>query len=88
MPGVTQKAFAALMDTHQGTVSQWKSRGWIVMDGDLVDVDASKALLLKKRGTLGKMSQRDKRMRSGWSKSPHCETHRAFALQRAWREAQ
>ena len=84
-----QKDFADQMRVNQSTVSRWKSRGWLSLNPDgTIDIEASRALLLEKRGTLGRIDSTAASKRSGWSKAPHCETHRAFALQRAWREAQ
>ena len=84
---VTQQEFAQLMHVHGGTVSRWKSRGWIVVADGLVDVEASKERLLLKRGTLGPIDNRAASKRSGWSKSPHCTTHRALEIHREWEKA-
>jgi hypothetical protein len=80
---MNQSEFAALMGVHQGTVTRWKDKGWLVMAGDCeVDPDASKARLLEMRGTLGKLSATAKSKRSAWSRGPHCKTHRAFEQHR------
>ena len=80
---MNQKDFATLMRVPAPTVTKWKQRGWLVMAGDCeVDVEASKARLLEKRGTLKKMSKREASKLSGWSRSPHCTTHRALQLHR------
>lgn len=38
---MNQADFARLHDVSRKTVTLWKSRGWLVMNGDEVDVDAS-----------------------------------------------
>ncbi len=38
---VNQADFAKLHDVSRKTVTMWKSRGWLVFDGDLIDVDSS-----------------------------------------------
>jgi phage terminase Nu1 subunit (DNA packaging protein) len=45
---VSQAEFARLRNVAPPTVTQWKLRGKIVMDGLLVDVEASDALLAKR----------------------------------------
>ena len=82
---MNQQDFGKLMGVHGGTVTLWKQRGWLVMKGDCqVDVEASKARLLEKRGTLGKLGNRAASKRSAWSKAPHCTTHRALQIHREW----
>lgn len=49
MEAVNQAAFAKLHEVSRKTVSKWKERGWLVLQGDLVDVEASNALLKKYR---------------------------------------
>lgn len=44
-----QAGFATLHGVSRKTVTKWKERGWLVFQGDLVDVDASNALLKKYR---------------------------------------
>ena len=46
MASVTQAEFARLKGVSRKTVTGWKQQGRLVMAGDLVDVDASQALLL------------------------------------------
>jgi hypothetical protein len=83
---MNQKQFAAHVGANQATVSRWKERGWLVFaEPGVIDVEATKARLIEERGQTGPMSKRQARMASGWSKSPHCETHRAFACQRAFK---
>lgn len=40
---MNQAEFARLHNVSRKTVTLWKSRGWLVMDGDEVNVDASNA---------------------------------------------
>lgn len=44
-----QAGFATLHNVSRKTVTKWKERGWLVFEGDLVDVEASNALLKKYR---------------------------------------
>ncbi|QDD65548.1 hypothetical protein EJD96_15975 [Herbaspirillum seropedicae] len=44
-----QAGFATLHNVSRKTVTVWKDRGWLVMQGDMVDVEASNALLKKYR---------------------------------------
>jgi phage terminase Nu1 subunit (DNA packaging protein) len=44
-----QAGFATLHGVSRKTVTKWKERGWLVFRGDLVDVEASNALLKKYR---------------------------------------
>jgi uncharacterized protein YjcR len=74
------KQFAEYMHVANSTVSNWKSRGWLVVDGMLIDVEASKERLLRLRGTLGVMSLRVRRKRSSWSQGPNCLSRRALSL--------
>jgi phage terminase Nu1 subunit (DNA packaging protein) len=60
MPLANQSAFAALHAVSRKTVTKWKERGWLVFQGDQVDVDASNALLEKYRaGGIGKSVTHD-----------------------------
>lgn len=45
----TQAEFARMHAVSRKTATQWKARGWLVFQGDLVDVKASEALLKKYR---------------------------------------
>lgn len=79
---INQSEFAVLMKTDTGCVTRWKQKGWLVIEGGLVNVEASKARLLEKRGTLGKMTPRQKAQRSSWSHNPACpgvKAAKAFA---------
>lgn len=49
LTSLNQAAFAKLHSVSRKTVTMWKARGWIVFDGELVDVVASNALLKKYR---------------------------------------
>ncbi|MCC8466674.1 RNA polymerase subunit sigma-70 [Photorhabdus bodei] len=40
---MNQSEFAKLHGVSRKTVTQWKARGWLVLDGDDIDVDASNA---------------------------------------------
>nr|WP_132454210.1 hypothetical protein [Paraburkholderia sp. BL8N3] len=46
---MNQAKFAELHGVSRKTVTKWKERGWLVFDGDSVDVEASNALLKKYR---------------------------------------
>lgn len=50
---VTQAEFSRLMGVSRKTVTKWKSQGKIMMDGDLVDVPASREALDKFTGSKG-----------------------------------
>lgn len=49
MATVKQSEFARLHGVTRKTVTKWKTRGWLVMRGDCVDVEASNARLKKYR---------------------------------------
>jgi phage terminase Nu1 subunit (DNA packaging protein) len=49
MAQVNQAAFAALHGVSRKTVTAWKARGWLVLQGEQVDVEASDARLKKYR---------------------------------------
>lgn len=46
---MNQSEFAALHGVSRKTVTKWKERGWLVFQGDDIDVDASNAYLKKYR---------------------------------------
>ena len=46
---INQAGFAKLHDVSRKTVTMWKSRGWLVFDGDLIDVDSSNERLKRYR---------------------------------------
>lgn len=48
---VSQADFARMHSVSRKTVTTWKSRNWLIFEGDLVDVAASNALLKKYRTT-------------------------------------
>ncbi|ARZ01757.1 hypothetical protein [Yersinia ruckeri] len=39
---MNQSDFAKLHDVSRKTVTTWKARGWLVLAGDDIDVEASK----------------------------------------------
>lgn len=49
MTQINQAAFAALHGVSRKTVTAWKARGWLVLQGDQVDIEASNARLKKYR---------------------------------------
>lgn len=49
MATVKQSEFARLHKVSRNTVTKWKSRGWLVLKGDRVDIEASNARLKKYR---------------------------------------
>lgn len=44
-----QSEFAALHGVSRKTVTKWKERGWLVFDGDNVNVEESNKLLKRYR---------------------------------------
>lgn len=46
---MNQSEFAALHGVSRKTVTKWKERGWLVFDGDDVNVEASNKLLKRYR---------------------------------------
>ena len=44
-----QAEFSVRHGVSRKTVTQWKKRGWLVFEGDLVDVVASDAMIAKYR---------------------------------------
>lgn len=82
---MNQAEFAKLLQMPPSMVTVWKQRGWLVMKGDCeVDVEASKARLLEKRGTLGRVGKKKAKRASPWSKGPNCNTNRAHKIHREW----
>ncbi|MFZ1872307.1 MAG: RNA polymerase subunit sigma-70 [Chania sp.] len=49
---MNQSDFAKLHSVSRKTVTTWKARGWLVLDGDDIDVDASNANLKRYRKTV------------------------------------
>lgn len=49
---MNQADFAKLHNVSRKTVTAWKSRGWLVMDGEEVDVEASNANVERYRKTV------------------------------------
>lgn len=46
---INQSGFAEMHSVSRKSVTGWKARGWLVMEGGLVNVEASNALLIKHR---------------------------------------
>ncbi|EPO8264722.1 TPA: hypothetical protein ACX3KH_005375 [Raoultella ornithinolytica] len=51
---MNQSDFAKLHGVSRKTVTMWKSRGWLIMSGDDIDVGASNAQLEKYRKTINR----------------------------------
>lgn len=49
---MNQADFAKLHGVSRKTVTTWKARGWLVMDGDEVNVEASNANIEQHRKTV------------------------------------
>ncbi|KNC94151.1 hypothetical protein [Trabulsiella odontotermitis] len=49
---MNQSEFAKLHGVSRKTVTAWKARGWLVLDGDEIDVDASNAMIERYRKTV------------------------------------
>ncbi|CAI1700350.1 Uncharacterised protein [Serratia fonticola] len=49
---MNQSDFAKLHSVSRKTVTTWKARGWLVLDGDDIDVDASNANIERFRKTV------------------------------------
>ncbi|CAA1284217.1 hypothetical protein ACWBTD_000386 [Klebsiella pneumoniae] len=56
---MNQSDFAKLHNVSRKTVTMWKSRGWLIMSGDDIDVAASNAQLEKYRKTVNRPSKHD-----------------------------
>ncbi|GKV88194.1 MULTISPECIES: hypothetical protein [Pectobacterium] len=54
---MNQSDFARLHGVSRKTVTMWKSRGWLIMSGDDIDVDASNAQLEKYRKTINRQTK-------------------------------
>lgn len=57
---MNQADFARLHNVSRKTVTLWKSRGWLVMNGDDVDVDASNANIENYRKTVTRPEKKKK----------------------------
>lgn len=57
---MNQADFARLHDVSRKTVTQWKARGWLVMNGEDVDVEASNANLEMYRKTVTRSEKKKK----------------------------
>ncbi len=51
---MNQSDFARLHGVSRKTVTMWKSRGWLIMSGDDIDVAASNAQLEKYRKSVNR----------------------------------
>lgn len=49
---MNQSEFAKLHGVSRKTVTTWKARGWLVLEGDEIDVDASNAMIERYRKTV------------------------------------
>jgi hypothetical protein len=58
MTTVNQAAFAAMHGVSRPSITKWKNRGWLAFAGDLIDVEASNALLKKHRATPAKKTSK------------------------------
>src|SRR5260363_174788 len=95
MAQVNQAAFAALHGVSRKTVTAWKARGWLVLQGDQVDVDASNARLKKYRReglpvvtpvTFGSQKSRDhrtRRKRGTGGGADSCRARRGYVARRS-----
>ena len=85
---MNQKDFADLLQFPPSVVTKWKQRGWLVMLGDCeVDVEASKARLLEKRGTLDRVSKKKAKQASPWARGPNCDTRKDHESNRRFKNA-
>lgn len=68
MSTLNQARFAELHSVSRKTVTIWKARGWLVMQGSLVDVEASNARLDKYRDASDARATRGKKRPSSGNK--------------------
>ncbi|MBD0845696.1 MULTISPECIES: hypothetical protein [Pectobacterium] len=54
---MNQSDFARLHGVSRKTVTMWKSRGWLIMSGDDIDVNASNTQLEKYRKTINRQTK-------------------------------
>lgn len=66
---MNQSDFARLHGVSRKTVTMWKSRGWLIISGDDIDVEASNAQLEKYRKTVVR-SAKEKATRKAPEKNP------------------
>ncbi|SFO04429.1 RNA polymerase subunit sigma-70 [Xenorhabdus japonica] len=57
---MNQSEFAKLHGVSRKTVTTWKARGWLVMTGDDIDVEASNALIERYRKTVTRSEKKTK----------------------------
>ncbi|WON78554.1 RNA polymerase subunit sigma-70 [Serratia sp. UGAL515B_01] len=55
---MNQSDFAKLHGVSRKTVTMWKARGWLMLDGDDIDVDASNANLERYRKTVTQIEKK------------------------------
>ncbi|XTZ40059.1 RNA polymerase subunit sigma-70 [Salmonella enterica] len=56
---MNQSEFARLHGVSRKTVTQWKARGWLVLEGDDIDVDASNANIERYRKTVSRPGKKN-----------------------------
>jgi len=69
MATVKQSEFAKIHNVSRKTVTVWKKDGWLAMDGNLVDVEKSNALLEQNRRASAKPAAKSKPVTDSGNKS-------------------
>lgn len=62
---MNQSDFAKLHDVSRKTVTTWKARGWLVLDGDDIDVEASNANIARYRKTVTRAEKKNGKSAAG-----------------------
>ncbi|WP_241673431.1 hypothetical protein [Ewingella americana] len=62
---MNQSDFAKLHDVSRKTVTTWKARGWLVLDGDDIDVEASNANIARYRKTVTRAEKKNDKSATG-----------------------
>ncbi|WP_446469424.1 RNA polymerase subunit sigma-70 [Xenorhabdus stockiae] len=57
---MNQSEFARLHNVSRKTVTTWKARGWLVLNGDDIDIEASNALIERYRKTVTRREKKAK----------------------------
>lgn len=57
---MNQAEFAKLHGVSRKTVTAWKARGWLVLDGEDIDVDASNERIRRYRKTVTRIKNEQK----------------------------
>ena len=57
---MNQAEFAKLHGVSRKTVTAWKARGWLVLDGEDIDVDASNERIRRYRKTVTRTKNEQK----------------------------